>query len=203
MPFYCLPEGAFPLPGSRSFPRRSPTPAKVSAPLPGQAGPAPGPAATDRSSSLSPTEPTTLADLAPPDNGDGSAPFDDEEPADPETLEDNQVLSGEGQAPPEDEGVTVPAKEVTFDFPVVENDKVRYFLNYFSGPAKGAFSRWLERSGRYLPMMQEIFAKEGLPQDLAYLSMIESGFNDRAYSWAQRRRAVAVYREHREPLRPG
>ena len=165
-------------PGAGLSPVSLPLPAKVSTSLSGQAEPA------DRSTSLSPTEPTTLADLAPPDNGDGSALFDDEEPADPETLEDNQVLSGEGQAPPEDEGVTVPAKEVTFDFPVVENDKVRYFLNYFSGPAKGAFSRWLERSGRYLPMMQEIFAKEGLPRDLVYLSMIESGFNDRAYSWA-------------------
>jgi membrane-bound lytic murein transglycosylase D len=33
-------------------------------------------------------------------------------------------------------------------------------------------------------MMREIFAEKGLPQDLAYLAMVESGFNDKAYSWA-------------------
>jgi membrane-bound lytic murein transglycosylase D len=124
------------------------------------------------------------AALSLPEGSENAGLSEDQEPADPETLEDNQVLSGADQAPPEDEGVTVPAKEVTFDFPVVENEKVSYFINYFSGPAKKTFSRWLERSGRYLPMMRDVFTEEGLPQDLAYLSMIESGFNDRAYSWA-------------------
>ena len=33
-------------------------------------------------------------------------------------------------------------------------------------------------------MMRDIFAEAGLPQDLAYLAMVESGFNDKAYSWA-------------------
>ncbi|NIQ98570.1 MAG: LysM peptidoglycan-binding domain-containing protein [Desulfuromonadales bacterium] len=87
--------------------------------------------------------------------------------------------------PPTCEGETTAAdEEVTFDFPVVENDKVRYFIDYYTGRARGAFSRWLERSARYLPMMREIFAEEGLPRDLAYLAMVESGFNTRAYSWA-------------------
>jgi membrane-bound lytic murein transglycosylase D len=176
-------------PGAGLSPVSPQPPAKASAshqaqaPGPEQAVTTPGPA-DETDLSLTPSEPYTLADLAPPDDADGSALFDDQEPADPETLEDNQVLSGKDQTPPDDEGVTVPAKEVTFDFPVVENEKVHYFINYFSGPAKRTFSRWLERSGRYLPMMKEIFAKEGLPRDLAYLSMIESGFNDRAYSWA-------------------
>ncbi len=109
---------------------------------------------------------------------------DDWSATDPETQEDNQVLSGKNEKPPEDEGVTVAAKEVTFDFPVVKNEKVKYFLRYYSGPAHRTFRRWLERSGRYLPMMRRTFAQDGLPQDLAYLSLIESGFNDRAYSWA-------------------
>ena len=107
-----------------------------------------------------------------------------DEPLDPETLEDNLLLSDEDIVPPEDEGVTVAPTEITFDFPVVENDKVRYFLNYYTGPGKKTFTLWLQRSGRYLPMMQRIFAEEGLPQDLAYLALVESGFNPRAYSWA-------------------
>ncbi len=100
------------------------------------------------------------------------------------TLADIQVLKGEDQNPPEEEGVTLDHPEPEFDFPVVENDKVRYYIDYFSGDAKRTFSLWLERSGRYLPMMQEVFAAAGLPRDLAYLAMVESGFNDKAYSWA-------------------
>lgn len=106
------------------------------------------------------------------------------EPLDAVTLADNQLLLGVDQAPPEDPGLTLPLAEPVYDFPVVENEKVRYYLDYFSGRASQTFRLWLERSGRYLPMMRAIFAEEGLPQDLAYLAMVESGFNDKAYSWA-------------------
>ena len=106
------------------------------------------------------------------------------EPIDEETLADNRVLQGDDQVPPDDPGDILVPVEPVFDFPVVENEKVRYFINYYSGRAKKTFTLWLERSGRYLPMMQEIFAEAGLPRDLAYLAMVESGFNDKAYSWA-------------------
>ena len=106
------------------------------------------------------------------------------EPIDEETLADNRVLQGDDQTPPDDPGDILVPVEPVFDFPVVENEKVRYFINYYSGRAKKTFTLWLERSGRYLPMMQEIFAEAGLPRDLAYLAMVESGFNDKAYSWA-------------------
>ncbi|MBE0595942.1 MAG: LysM peptidoglycan-binding domain-containing protein [Desulfuromonadales bacterium] len=107
-----------------------------------------------------------------------------EELPDVETLEDNFLLSGVAEDPPEDEGETVRADEIFFDFPVVENEKVHYYVDYFTGTARPVFTRWLERSGRYLPMMRQIFAEEGVPQDLVYLAMVESGFNNRAYSWA-------------------
>ena len=109
---------------------------------------------------------------------------DSVEPLDEETLADNLVLQGNDQMPPEEPGEILAHEEPVFDFPVVENEKVRYFVDYFSGRAKKTFTLWLERSGRYLPMMQEIFAEQGLPRDLAYLAMVESGFNDKAYSWA-------------------
>ena len=120
------------------------------------------------------------AEAAPADE----AAENGDEPVDAVTQEDNAVLTGADQAAPDDPGVSTPAQEVTFDIPVVENDKVRYFLHYYTGPARSAFARWLARSSRYLPRMRQIFADEGLPQDLTYLAMIESGFNDRAYSWA-------------------
>jgi membrane-bound lytic murein transglycosylase D len=110
--------------------------------------------------------------------------LEDVEPLDAETLADNQLLQGEDQLPPEDPGQVLAHEEPIYDFPVVENDKVRYFVDYYSGRAKNTFRIWLERSGRYLPMMSAIFAEAGLPKDLAYLAMVESGFNDKAYSWA-------------------
>ena len=44
------------------------------------------------------------------------------------------------------------------------------------------FERWLARSGYYLPMIQKELESSGLPLDLAYLAMIESGFSQLAYS---------------------
>lgn len=105
---------------------------------------------------------------------------------DPETLEDNAALQQTSNATaPEEEGETVFLNAEEFDLPVVDNEKVRYFVNYFSGPLKKNVRSWLERSGRYLPMMQEVFAEQGLPRDLVYLAMIESGFNSKALSRAK------------------
>lgn len=103
---------------------------------------------------------------------------------DAETLEDLALLKGADQAAPDEEGETVKEAGVRFDLPMVENAKVRHYVNYYSGPGRAGFRRWLERSGRYLPMMREIFAEEEVPLDLTYLAMIESGFNPRAYSHA-------------------
>ena len=103
---------------------------------------------------------------------------------DAEPLEELVLLTGPDQSAPDDEVETVVAEAVSFDLPMVENAKVRYFIDYYTGPGRYGFRRWLERSGRYLPMMQEVFAEQGLPLDLTYLAMIESGFNPRACSRA-------------------
>jgi peptidoglycan lytic transglycosylase D len=44
------------------------------------------------------------------------------------------------------------------------------------------FERGLEISGRYLPKMEQIFRREGLPIELTRLPFVESSFNIRAYS---------------------
>lgn len=99
-----------------------------------------------------------------------------------ETVADTQLLTEE-IAPPDETGVVV-APEPLFDFPVVENDQVRFLIERYTGNGRATFARWLQRSSKYLPMMREIFAREGLPQDLATLAMVESGFNSNAHSWA-------------------
>src|SRR5438874_1883115 len=48
-----------------------------------------------------------------------------------------------------------------------------------------AFAKWLSRSTRYIPMMRKVLEREGLPLDLVYLAMIESGFSAYAYSFAK------------------
>lgn len=70
------------------------------------------------------------------------------------------------------------------DIPLTLNSKVEYFINYFRINCRDVFARWLSRSERYIPAMKEVLKKEGLPEDLVYLAMIESGFSPRAYSSA-------------------
>ena len=70
------------------------------------------------------------------------------------------------------------------DIPLTLNSKVEYFLYYFQTKGRPAFSRWLSRSSRYIPMMKEILKREGMPEDLVYVAMIESGFQLHARSWA-------------------
>ncbi len=70
------------------------------------------------------------------------------------------------------------------DIPLTLNKKVEYFINYFQTRGRSVFARWLSRSERYIPMMKQVLNKEGLPEDLVYLAMIESGFSPHAYSVA-------------------
>lgn len=71
------------------------------------------------------------------------------------------------------------------DIPLTLNSKVEYFLNYFQNNEHDVFARWLSRSERYIPMMKQVLRKQGIPEDLVYLAMIESGFSPRAYSPAR------------------
>ncbi len=70
------------------------------------------------------------------------------------------------------------------DIPLTLNSRVEYFLYYFQTKGRASFSRWLSRSSRYIPMMKEILSREGMPEDLVYVAMIESGFQLHARSWA-------------------
>ena len=71
-----------------------------------------------------------------------------------------------------------------YDFPVVLNNQVTAYLDLFQGEQREMFGRWLARSTKYLSMIRRELAKAGLPQDLAYLSMIESGYMPTACSTA-------------------
>jgi membrane-bound lytic murein transglycosylase D len=84
----------------------------------------------------------------------------------------------------ESEGDTRFKKEAGPKIPMVLNTKVEWFIRYFTGVNRSTFARWLERSTRYTDMMRRILREEGVPEDLIYIALIESGFNPKAYSWA-------------------
>lgn len=82
-------------------------------------------------------------------------------------LEENGMLGG------------VPAG-MAHDLSMVLNRQVQTYLHYFAKSKN--FKAALARSGRYLPMMQHIFQEHGLPKDLVYLALVESGFSPYARS---------------------
>jgi membrane-bound lytic murein transglycosylase D len=62
------------------------------------------------------------------------------------------------------------------------NPRVAGFIKFYQSTGRKQFTIWLARSERYIPMMRKVLKSHGLPTDLVYLAMIESGFNPRAYS---------------------
>ena len=68
------------------------------------------------------------------------------------------------------------------DLPLVINDQVAGYIGYFANsPSFHAHMlRSMERAGKYKAMMQKVLAEEGVPQDLIYLAVAESGFQPQA-----------------------
>ncbi len=76
------------------------------------------------------------------------------------------------------------------DFPLDINRYVEQYIEYFTGKGRKYMESWLSRSGKYFPMMVRIFNEEQVPTQLVFLSMMESGLNPSARSWA---RAVGLW----------
>lgn len=72
-----------------------------------------------------------------------------------------------------------------FDIPVVYNAQVKKWISYFLNRGRPFFERYAERAGRYAPILGAILEEHGLPRDLIFLAMAESGFNNKAKSWAK------------------
>ncbi|HET6516534.1 MAG TPA: transglycosylase SLT domain-containing protein [Thermodesulfovibrionales bacterium] len=62
---------------------------------------------------------------------------------------------------------------------------VRSSISLFTERIKEKFSLWLARSGKYLDLMKEIMRANNIPEDIAFLPLIESGFSTNAYSVAR------------------
>lgn len=68
------------------------------------------------------------------------------------------------------------------DLPLVVNDYVASYINYFTNTKKGhnTIENSLTRGGRYRAIVEKTLASEGVPKDLIYLAIAESGFRPRA-----------------------
>jgi len=69
-------------------------------------------------------------------------------------------------------------------YPVVMNQQVKFFVDRFTSNHRDVVGLWIRRSGRYLGMIYDVFRAKGLPEELAFTAMIESGFNPLAVSRA-------------------
>lgn len=84
--------------------------------------------------------------------------------------------------------LSIPAVRERFEstsmFGLVEHDQpsVRSYLDFFDGRGKRILAKWINQMGRYRPLIEQVLAEEGLPQDLIYVAMIESGFSPYATS---------------------
>lgn len=71
-----------------------------------------------------------------------------------------------------------------FNVPMAMTSRVSAYINYFTQRVPQITQGWLNRSNKYMNIVQDIFAKEGLPSDLVVLAFTESGFNTHAVSHA-------------------
>jgi membrane-bound lytic murein transglycosylase D len=89
-------------------------------------------------------------------------------------------------APTADAGTRAKAeaelKKTRSDLPLMMTDQVAGYIAYFSGHGRAIFERAYARSGRYREMMLPILKQQGVPQDLIYLALAESGFHPHAVS---------------------
>ncbi len=69
--------------------------------------------------------------------------------------------------------------------PLIINDAVAKNLRYFQDGITDRFQSYLDRFHHYKEIVEPIFKEFGLPTDLMYLSLVESGFNPRAFSRAR------------------
>jgi membrane-bound lytic murein transglycosylase D len=92
------------------------------------------------------------------------------------------------EAPPSEETrrtAEAAVQEEGNDFPVELNDAVLACIDLYQGRLRDWFAEALARGGRYLPHIRQVFAEEGIPQDLAYVALVESAFKTGALSRAK------------------
>jgi hypothetical protein len=82
------------------------------------------------------------------------------------------------------DGILMRFGESDYHIPKEMVKRVRHHIGVYSGNLHGAIERYIKRKEKYFPMIQRTFREKNLPVELAYVSMLESGFNPMALSSA-------------------
>jgi len=97
---------------------------------------------------------------------------------------DEALLSETGQDRADEPVEIVPNAPPLPSVPLVMNAKVADQINFFTNKGRKVMLRWMERSAYFFPRLRPILREEGIPDEVMFLAMIESGLNPRAYSYA-------------------
>jgi membrane-bound lytic murein transglycosylase D len=71
---------------------------------------------------------------------------------------------------------------VNFGFTI--NPLIQQYINFYQGRGRGTMESGLRKSGQYMKLARQIFAKEGVPVDITWLGQVESAWKPKAMSWA-------------------
>ncbi|HEX6095075.1 MAG TPA: lytic transglycosylase domain-containing protein [Thermoanaerobaculia bacterium] len=85
--------------------------------------------------------------------------------------------------------VSQPVSRERGEFPLLAHERVDYHIARFTGEKREEFASYLARKADYETMIREKLRRRGMPEELLYLAMIESGFNPEAHS-AQSARGI-------------
>ncbi len=121
-----------------------------------------------------------------PDSAADAAVLEQLATAHPETQDSGVDDAGTDGVPGGTNGVA--SAEVTYDIDVStygSHARVQYYLDFFQGPARERFAIWLQRMPRFEPMIRAKLRENGVPEDMVYLALIESGFSSSAVSRAR------------------
>jgi len=77
-----------------------------------------------------------------------------------------------------------PQNQEEFFLKEKDTKNITKWINYFSKSGKRGFETFLTNGEKYKPIIQKIFQKHNLPQDLYYVGLIESGYKNHARSHA-------------------
>lgn len=69
--------------------------------------------------------------------------------------------------------------------PMTTNRLVENSVKFLLQKRQESVQKWMTRADTYFPMIEQILAEEGVPDELKYLAVVESGLNPRARSWAK------------------
>jgi membrane-bound lytic murein transglycosylase D len=164
----------------------APSPAPTTAPEAEKRAEGPAPSGIEPPPAPAPFEPEPDAAGTNP----GEEP-EDVEPA--EEVEPSPLDEIPGEVPPataaelQREKDIVAAAPMGYDIPMVLNDRVAAYVDYFTSRGHDFLEGSLDRSNKYVTIFQSVFEQAGIPKDLVYMAHVESGFKTSAYSRAKAR----------------